>query len=186
MLQQFDMKGFWVFINEQCMQTTGTLLQRVQQSPISKEQVTIQVETIATFTSIILMLMKKPFDQHMFPIPPAHAQLYAQLCTVQQSEEIRVNCVGIMGEMGKRPHSLEQNKALANMLVQRLSDPSLAVVSEVLNAFFDVYSDVTYNQVLLELNIIAGLQNFLNLLTQRVRFPQIFRSELILLFPRRS
>ena len=150
------------------MQTTNLLLQQAQQTP--KEQVEEQIEKVSTLTSVIAMLLKKPFDPSMFQIPPAHAQLYARLCTVQQSEEIRMNCVSIMAEMGKRPHNIEQNKILASILIQRLSDSSLAVVSETLNAIFDIYADKNYNQVLLEMNMIKIFQDFANVLTQRVCF----------------
>jgi len=164
------MKGFWTFLNDQCLQTTNMLLQQSQQA--SKEVVETQIEKVSTITGFIFMLLKKQFDPNMFPIPPAQAQLYAQLCTVQQSEEIRMNCVGIMAELGKRPHTLEHNKVLANIFMQRLSDTSIAVVSETLNALFDVYADTKYNQVMLETNMVPALAQFLNVFTQRVRNQQ--------------
>ena len=57
---------------------------------------------------------------------------------------------------------------MGNIFLYKLSDSSLRVVVNSLNAIFDVYNDTKYNDVISQLGMIAKLQIFVNVLDQRV------------------
>jgi UTP:GlnB (protein PII) uridylyltransferase len=60
------------------------------------------------------------------------------------------------------------------VFLQLLTDASLPVVSEALNAIFDLFSeDNMYTQAIQQLNLLSQLSAFLPVFTQRVRTSMI-------------
>ncbi|OQR97737.1 HEAT repeat-containing protein 3 [Achlya hypogyna] len=75
------------------------------------------------------------------------------------SVEARTGAIRVLGTLGKKPHSLEENRVLGTCLGQLLNDTDLQVVCEVLNALFDVYCEETYDEVFFALNFLASLEH---------------------------
>jgi hypothetical protein len=94
---------------------------------------------------------------------------FVELSNLGQNEEIRTNSIGILGEIGQIPHSFDDNRKLAQLLSAKLSDGSLSVLSETLNAVFDVYGDSNYDTVLSESGLLKRLQVFVGLMQQRIQ-----------------
>ncbi|RHZ39063.1 hypothetical protein DYB26_006043, partial [Aphanomyces astaci] len=87
--------------------------------------------------------------------------LGAVLASAQASPsvEARTSAVRLLGTLGKKAHSLPENKVLAVCLSAVLRDTDLAVVCEVLNALFDIYADEQYDSVFHEVKFLTSLEH---------------------------
>eukprot|EP01080_Neovahlkampfia_damariscottae_P002127 gene2127-1993_t len=77
------------------------------------------------------------------------------------NETIRVNALGILGEIGQLNHTKDQNLSLLKIFYSKLSDTSMKVVCQSLNSIFDTYKDSNWNQNLSEFSFIEKMIQFL-------------------------
>ena len=81
-----------------------------------------------------------------------------------------VNAVAVLSCLNKTPHTLEVNRAVCQQLLTCCRSKSLALVNEALNAFFDIYCEETYDEVLQSEGVIPlmtqGLPHFLSLVAK--------------------
>lgn len=96
------------------------------------------------------------------------AEIIAKLCFASE-EETKINCLGILGDFGRSKHTKEQNISLAKIFIAKLSDTSMKVVCKGLDCIFDVYNDTTWNQVVLEINMIQRLKEFVGVFETRMK-----------------
>lgn len=79
--------------------------------------------------------------------------------------ETAVNAVALISCMSKTPHTLDINREVCKQLLICCRSKSLALVNESLNAFFDIYCEETYDEVLQSEGVISlmmqGLPHFL-------------------------
>ena len=109
----------------------------------------------------------------MKKIEARHSECLATLATAGVDDDIRTNCIGIIGCLGTRPHSLQQNMAIASLFLDRLQhDDSLGVLAETLNAVFDVYSEENYDEVIAKLDMIMVLKKFSVKLASMIQLQQ--------------
>ncbi|KAJ3089816.1 hypothetical protein HK102_005450 [Quaeritorhiza haematococci] len=71
-----------------------------------------------------------------------------QICSIQKAaESLKVKCVASLGIIARRQGHIEANKVIGSLLMTILGDLStgVEVVSEILNALFDIYADEAFD-----------------------------------------
>lgn len=196
-LCKYDIDGLWNYAHNVLEKSTTQWQQIVAQREQQQQQqqsktnddtqqiVELLEEYIELITRLVWILSKKPQ-----PSPQA-AQFNIGKCSIFHSvsfdqakllamllqgtifsEETRINCIGILGQLGQRPHTPEQNRALSDLIASKLGDPSLAFVSELLNAVFDIYKDRTHDAVLSETRLLQNLQIFATVFSNKLKQEQ--------------
>eukprot|EP01022_Parablepharisma_sp_SALTPOND_P033603 TRINITY_DN89119_c1_g1_i1.p1 TRINITY_DN89119_c1_g1~~TRINITY_DN89119_c1_g1_i1.p1 ORF type:complete len:486 (-),score=53.84 TRINITY_DN89119_c1_g1_i1:1403-2860(-) len=95
--------------------------------------------------------------------PAAEIPIISKAIQVEVFQGIQLNLISALGCILKFvPHSFEQNKECCQRLIAISAKGSLSVITAVLNSFFDIYSEETYNNVLKELNVMKILNNNLS------------------------
>ena len=81
--------------------------------------------------------------------------------------ETAVNAVALLSCLNKTPHTIDFNREVCRQLLICCRSKSLALVNESLNAFFDIYCEENYDEVLKSEGVIAlmteGLPHFLSM-----------------------
>jgi len=114
-------------------------------------------ERISTFTKVSLERLGSDLDLSS-SITEHEIQRLCNLIQTITSETIQLNLISILGCILKYvPHTIEQNKVCFSVLSSFAIKGSLSMVTTILNALFDIYSEETYNSVLKELNVISLL-----------------------------
>ncbi|KAF0720765.1 Aste57867_44 [Aphanomyces stellatus] len=112
-----------------------------------------------SMSALSALVLRSVDDKLPLEIPNDHLGVVMAAAHSSPSVEARVNAIRLLGTLGKKPHTLPQNKVLATCLGQVLNDSDLQVVCEVLNALFDIYSDEQYDAVFFELNFLTSLEH---------------------------
>ncbi|RHY13677.1 hypothetical protein DYB36_002479 [Aphanomyces astaci] len=114
----------------------------------------------AAVMAVLSALVLRSVDDNL-PLNVAPEHLGAVLASAQASPsvEARTSAVRLLGTLGKKAHSLPENKVLAVCLSAVLRDTDLAVVCEVLNALFDIYADEQYDSVFHEVKFLTSLEH---------------------------
>jgi hypothetical protein len=177
-LAKYDVLKLWNFTFELCnftKQKTQDLQQQIQQQPQQPQLQQIQVpieqltERLEELSGILWTVLRSQLlqQQNHSALVFNGAQLFAEISN-HPSENIRMNSIGILAELGKIPHDAEKNNQLAILLSQKLSESSLLVLSEVLNAVFDIFGDEKYDQVLVQSGLLKRLQVVVTLMQHRI------------------
>lgn len=165
-----EVSKLWTFIIELSKfsyQKLATLLTRQQPRQETCKHLFDRLEVLTGIMWSILRskVLQQSDTNLLFQAVP----FFVELSNLEQNEEIRTNSIGILGEIGQIPHSFDDNRKLAQLLSAKLSDSSLSVLSETLNAVFDVYGDSNYDTVLSESGLLKRLQVFVGLMQQRIQ-----------------
>jgi hypothetical protein len=129
------------------------------------------MDILESLTQMMWTLLRKPGVISMNTSLTSNAELFAKLaCDERLNDEIRINAVGVLGEMGKRPHDVNHSIILARLLLNKVeNDKSLAVVTEALNAIFDIFGDEKYKAVVADTKMLIKLQASTQSIDHRLR-----------------
>jgi hypothetical protein len=112
------------------------------------------------------------------PLSGEHQQFISLLTSAEHCscESTRQVAVGIMGALGRFPPpylplgaaTAAQRGQIGSVLLAALSDSSLLVITEALNAVYDVYADVEHNDVFAALGFVEHLEALAPQLTAKI------------------
>jgi len=92
-------------------------------------------------------------------ITPQQVESIVFLINNSPIDEIRTNCVGILGPVAIQPQFATQAVIFGKLFIERLSDSSHSVLAEALNCIFDVFAD-NFQEVFDSLQMLSILQSF--------------------------
>ncbi|KAH7479415.1 HEAT repeat-containing protein 3 [Phytophthora ramorum] len=113
---------------------------------------------VAVTAAMWSALRRSAAEDRQLAVSADDAQLILTCAAQGRAAESRLNAIGMIGSVGKRCSSLAEKEAVGRALVARLDDSSLEVVSETLNAVFDVYDDEEFDDTFRALNFLSALE----------------------------
>jgi hypothetical protein len=115
------------------------------------------LDILEPVTSAMWTFLRKFSKGFTFAPTPQQFQGLFFVARNSPSEEVRANCVGMLGIMGQQPQFHPVLQELGSILLQCLGDPSFLVVAEALNSIFDVFAEPPVNEVVKQLDMMNKL-----------------------------
>ncbi|KAJ0409164.1 hypothetical protein ATCC90586_010245 [Pythium insidiosum] len=121
------------------------------------ESSTHDLEAAAT-SAMWSVLRRAAAEKQPVPIAAEDAELLMHGALQSSSVETRLNTIGMLGCVGQQSRDAQENAVIGRCLLSSLSDSSLEVVAEALNAVFDVYGDEQFDAAFAQLGFLPALE----------------------------
>ncbi|TMW68725.1 hypothetical protein Poli38472_006193 [Pythium oligandrum] len=126
----------------------------------------------ATTSAMWSVLRRSSAAKQQLPIAGEDANLIMHSALQSPSVEARLNTVGLIGCVGQQSRDPAENAVVGRCLLASLSDSSLEVVTEALNALFDVYADEDFDATFKELGLLPALESTSAAIKSKLRAEQ--------------
>ncbi|GLD95004.1 hypothetical protein PINS_up003629 [Pythium insidiosum] len=105
------------------------------------------------------VLRRAGAEKRPMPIAAEDAELLMHGALQSASVDTRLNTIGMLGCVGQQSRDANENAVIGRCLLSSLSDASLEVVTEALNAVFDVYGDEQFDAAFAQLGFLPALES---------------------------
>lgn len=124
-------------------------------------------------TSAMWAVLRRCSGEHeQLPIADDDAALIMTAAQQSPSVEARLNTIGLIGCVGQQSKDASANAVVGRCLLASLNDTSLVVVTEALNAVFDVYGDEDFDATFTQLGLLPALEATVPALKSKLRAEQ--------------
>jgi hypothetical protein len=126
----------------------------------------------ATTAAMWAVLRRCSLEKQQLPIAGDDADLLLGGALQSKSVETRLNAVGMVGCVGQQTTDASENAVVGRCLLAALRDANLEVVTETLNALFDVYGDETFDANFKQLGLLPALEAAVPAIKSKLRAEQ--------------
>eukprot|EP01121_Diplochlamys_sp_Union-15-3_P015594 TRINITY_DN5193_c0_g1_i1.p1 TRINITY_DN5193_c0_g1~~TRINITY_DN5193_c0_g1_i1.p1 ORF type:complete len:294 (-),score=43.89 TRINITY_DN5193_c0_g1_i1:27-809(-) len=131
---------------------------------------TLYFEPLEEVTAAMWTLLRKiPKNSPLVEIQKGTMEGILILAKDPRSVQVRTNAIGMLGVLGQQAAFLTLLPDIGNLLLGFLSDTSVLVVVEAVNAILDIFADDALDDLVTKLNMLPQLEQVLPKLSKLVK-----------------